>query len=302
MAYEILTAGIADLKTTEVMSSIFLLLLAEREDILGHPALVYAGAAEGSNKVRVPQIGLGGYDVLAAGTEGTALANTALTDASSDITVAWYGKSYERSDLARMVAANGLLDPEMFAMDSAVSIAQTLLGLVAGLMDGFSTVVGSTTVDATHQNFIDAITALEIAKVPGPYLSLLHPRQWGDLRTDALSLGGAAQYRADAQGSIAAGTGQFAGQLYGVDVFKTSRVDTMNAGADYGGGMIGRGAVAWADGIIPNDGDPNMINMGRGALERVRTGKAALTAYVSHAYMGVVECIDAAGVTIQTDA
>ena len=301
MAAEILVAGIADLKTTEVMSSIFLLLLAEREDILGHPALVYAGAAEGSNVVRVPQIGLGGYDLLSAGTEGTALSNTALTDASADITVAWYGKSYEQSDLAQMVAANGLLDPAAFAMDAAVSIAQTLLNLVAGLGDTFSTVVGSTGVDATHQNFIDAITALEINKAPGPYLSLLHPRQWGDLRTDAQSLGGAGQYRADAQGSIAAATGQFGGQLYGVDVFKTSTVPTMNAGADRGGCMFGRGAIAWADAIIPA-GDANMINMGRGALERVRSGKAGLTAYVSHAYLGVVECIDAAGVTIQTDA
>lgn len=302
MADEVLVAGIADLKATEVVSSTYLLLLAERQDILGHPALLYAGAAEGSNVIRVPQIGLGGYDDLAAGTEGTALTNTALTDDSADITVAWYGKVYEQSDLARMVAANGLLDPEMFAMDAAISTAQTLLDLIAGLCDAFSTVVGSTGVNATHQNFIDAITNLEINKATGPYLSLLHPRQWGDLRTDALSLGGAAQYRTDAQGVVAAGTGQFAGQLYGVDVFKTSRTDTMNAGADQGGGMFARGAIAWADALIPNDGDPNMLNFGRGALERVRTGKAGLTAYVTHAYFGVVEILGSAGVTIQTDA
>lgn len=302
MANEILIAGIADLMTAEVISSEYLLLLAEREDILNHPALVYAGAASGSNVVKVPQIGLMGYDLLAAGSEGSALANTALADASDQITVAWYGKSYEQSDLAQIVAANGMLDPVMFARDAAVSTAQTLLSLIANLMDNFSTVVGSTGVDATHQNFIDAITALEINKVQGTYLSLLHPRQWGDLRTDSLSLGGAVQHRMDAQGVVAAGTGQYAGRLYGVDVFKTSHVPTMNAGADRGGGMFGRGAIAWADALFPANGDPNILSMGRAALERVRTGKAGLTAYVTHAYMGAAEMIDTAGVCIQTDA
>lgn len=302
MANEILIAGIADLMAAEVVSAEYLLLLAEREDILGHEALVYAGAAEGSNVIKVPQIGLMGYDLLSAGTEGTALGNTALTDASDSITVAWYGKSYEPSDIARVVAANGLLDPQLFAMDAAVSTAQTLFSLIANLMDNFSTVVGSTGVDATHQNFIDAITALEINKVGGTYLSLLHPRQWGDLRTDALSLGGAVQHREDAKMVVAKSTGQYAGNLYGVDVIKTSHVPTMNAGADRGGGMFGRGAVAWADAVFPNDGDPNILNMGRMAFERVRTGKAGLTAYVTHAFLGVIECIDTAGVTIQTDA
>lgn len=302
MANEILIAGIADLMAAEIVSSQFLLLLADRSDILGHPALVYAGAAVGSNVVKVPQIGLMGYDTLAAGTEGTASANTALTDSSDSITVAWYSKQYEQSDLAQVVAANGLLDPMLFAQDCAVSVAQTLMGLIANLVDNFSTTVGTSGVNASIQNFVDAITALELNKAQGPYLSILHPRQWGDLRTDALSLGGAAQFRTDAQGLVAAGTGLYKGQLFGVDVMTHGAVPTANGGADRAGGMFSRGALAWADAQFPANGDPNILNLGRAAFERQRTGKAGLTAYISHAFLGVVECIDTAGVSIITDA
>lgn len=304
MANEVLVAGIADLKTTEVMSSEFLMLLADRGDLFQHPALVYAGAAQGSNKVRVPQLGLGGYDLLAAGTEGTALANTALTDGSSDITVAWYGKTYAVSDLAQVVAANGLIDPVMFAQDAAISVAQTLISLLAGLMGGFSNTVGSTGVDLSAANFVDAITQLEVSKVSGPLMAILHPQQYGDLRSASLSLGGAVQYREDAQALVMSrsNSSQYKGNIFGVDVFCSSHVGTANAGADRAGGMFGRGAVAWADAQFPANGDPNIISLGRAAFERDRSGTAGLTNYTTHAFMGAVEAIDAAGVSIITDA
>ena len=77
---------------------------------------------------------------------------------------------------------------------------------------------------------------------------------------------------------------------------------TANTAADRAGGMFGRGAVVWADAMFPTNGDPNIINMGRAAFERERTGKAGLTAYITHAFMGVLQGIDAAGVSIITDA
>lgn len=302
MANEVLVAGTADLRTTEIMSSEFLMLLADRGDLFQHPALVYAGAAQGSNKVRVPQLGLGGYDLLAAGTDGTALANTALTDGSSDITVAWYGKTYAVSDLAQVVAANGLIDPVMFAQDAAISVAQTLISLLAGLMGGFSNTVGSTGVDLSAANFVDAITQLEVSKVSGPLMAILHPQQYGDLRSASLSLGGAVQYREDAQALVMSrsNSSQYKGNIFGVDVFCSSHVP-VSAG-DRAGGMFGRGAVAWADAQFPANGDPNIISLGRAAFERDRSGTAGLTNYTTHAFMGVIECIDAAGVGIITDA
>jgi hypothetical protein len=67
--------------------------------------------------------------------------------------------------------------------------------------------------------------------------------------------------------------------------------------------MFGRGALLWADGTIPTEGDPNQVVIaGKVLFERVRAGKSGLTAYVSHRYLGVVEGIDGFGVSIVTDA
>ena len=302
MANEVLVAGIGDLTISEAMAAEFLFLLEDRADFLMHPALHYAGQPASSNVIRVSQLGLGAVDLLAAGTEGTALANTALTDASDDVTVAWYGKVYESSDLAKF-AANGKLDPRLFAQDAAVSVAQTLVNLIAALGSGFSNTVGTSGVNMTIADFTDAITQLEISKAEGARLAVLHHRQYGDLRTDSLSLGGAAQFRLDSQGLVQTAMSQNRGQLFGVDVFSTGRVPTANAGADRAGMMFTKGGVLWADGNIQTDGDPNIVNLGgRAAFERVRTGKAGLTAYVTHAFLGVAEGIDEAGVGIITDA
>lgn len=306
MADEIVFTGIGDLTTAEALTNAYILLAAERNALQNHPALMYVGdigVGARSNTLKIPHVGLMGYNLLSSTGDGAAVANTALTDGSSTVAVARYSKAYEASDLARMTAG-GLVNIDMMAMDAVLSGALTLSSLVANLVDNFSTVVGTTTVDATAANFLDAITANEIAHTPGPLLAVLHPVQWGDIRKDlALSTGGAIQFMAATQELVAyRGTG-FVGSLAGVDVITSTFVPTANAGADRAGGMFGRGALLWADGTIPTEGDPNQVVIaGKVLFERVRAGKSGLTAYVSHRYLGVVEGIDGFGVSIITDA
>ena len=306
MADEIVFTGIGDLTTAEALTNAYILLAAERNALQNHPALMYVGdigVGARSNTLKVPHIGLMGYNLLSSTGDGAAVANTALTDGSSTVAVARYSKAYEASDLARMTAG-GLVNIDMMAMDAVLSGALTLSSLVANLVDNFSTVVGTTTVDATAANFLDAITANEIAHTPGPLMAVLHPVQWGDVRKDlALNSGGAVQFMAATQELVAyRGTG-FVGSLAGVDVITSTFVPTANAGADRAGGMFGRGALLWADGTIPTEGDPNQVVIaGKVLFERVRAGRSGLTAYVSHRYLGVVEGIDGFGVSIITDA
>lgn len=306
MPNEILFAGIGDITVTESITNAYLLLLADRQALPQHPALVYAGdigVGARSNTLKVPHIGLMGYDIAASTADGGTVGNTALSDGSTTIAVARYSKSYEASDLAR-VAAGGLVNVQAMAMDAAITGAVTLTSLIANLVDNFATTVGASGVNATMANFLDAITALEVAKVAPPYMCVLHPVQWGDIRADlALSAGGAVQWMPATADAIAARGIGYQGQLAGVDVFTSAFVPTANAGADRAGGMFGRGAILWADGSIPVEADPNQMSIGGKVLfERVRAGKAGLTAYVMHVYLGASEGIDACGVSIVTDA
>jgi hypothetical protein len=306
MANEIVFSGIGDLTIAESLTNAYILLAAERQALQNHPALMYVGdigVGARSNTIKVSHVGLMGYDLLASTGDGNAVANSALTDGSSTVAVARYSKSYEASDLAR-ITAGGLVNIDAMAMDAVLSGALTLTSLIANLVDNFSTTVGTSGVDATAANFLDAITANEIAHTEGPLLAMLHPVQWGDMRKDlAVNTGGALQFMPATADLIAfRGTG-FQGTLAGVDVFTSTFVPTANAGADRAGGMFGKGAILWGDGTIPMENDPNQIVIaGKVLFERVRTGKSGLTAYVSHRYLGVVEGIDGFGVSIITDA
>lgn len=305
MAGEILYAGLADLRTAEALSAEYLLLLADRNSLPAHPSLVYAGDAMGRGSVvlKVPEIGLMGYDLLSAVGDGSAVSNTSLTDGSATITVARYSKSYEASDLARLSdPANGMINPQAFAMDAIQSQANTLTSLVCNVTDDFTSYVGTSGSDLSVANFLAAIQTLEVAKVPGPYLCILHPQQVGDLRSAiAASTSGTIQWLPASQEQIQVLGGGYRGQWMGVDIFSSAYVPTKNAGADYGGGMFGRGGVVWADSTVEADGVMQIVVGNKVLFERDRTAKNGLTAYVSHAYMGVSKGIDAAGVSIITD-
>lgn len=301
MADEILPAGLTDLITSQAMATEFLMLLAERDgSILNHPALFRATAqALTSTVVRVPHIGLGGYDLLTAQTPGAEVANVALSDGHTDVTVAMRTKRYNLDDLSRLITA-GKLDPVMFANDAAISVAQTLISLLANVTDDFTATAGSSGVDATWNDVIDAKTLLAIGKASGSLLGFVHPRQWGDLEADALTLGMAGAMAV--AGTLNAGLDQFKGRWLGVDFFATSAVPTADAGANRAGGIFARGAVAWADAQLAPENDPNIVDLGRARFERVRQGHFTATSYVTSYSCGVAKAIDAAGVTLKTDA
>lgn len=302
MANEILPAGIGDLTTRESMAAEYLMLLADRDgSILTHPALLQATSPSATSAVfQVPHLGLGGYDLLSTTTPGSDIANTALTDGSTAVTLAMRGKAYTRDDFARY-EASGKLDPVMFAQDAAISVAQTLISLIAAVVDDFSNVAGASGVDCSWNDIQDAKTLLGIAKAGGPLMAILHPRQWGDLEQDAMSLGYLpAQSMA---GVITQGLGDaYKGRWMGIDVFVSSHVGTANAGADRAGGVFARGGVAWADAQMADEMDPNIVNLGRARFERVRKGLQTSTAYVTSYVCGVSKAIDLAGVSVITDA
>lgn len=292
----------ADLFNTEVMAGEYLRLLAARGNPLTHPAILHATGPAGSNVVRVPHIGLGGYNLLSAATPGSEVDSTTLSDGKTDVTVARYSKRYFLDDLMAS-AMGGLVNPQEFALDAAMSVTQTIVDLLADVIDGFSgNTVSNTGVDLTWAQVVTAKTLLAVDDAEGAMLAILHPVQWGDLDTDALSVGGALQNQAGLQGAISAGMESYKGRILGIDFFTSSRVNTANSAADYAGAIITRGAVAIADTMYPEVGADVLAHMGRAILERDRQGTYGGTSYMTHAFLGAAKAIDNAGCTITSDA
>lgn len=306
MANETLYASVADQRVSAVLAQEVLSLLAARGSLPSHPALVFAGdvRGSGSNTLSIPQVGMGGYDLLSSIGDGALVGNTAITDAVTTLAPSRYAKSYEPSDLAKWTDARGIIDPMAFARDAVASWNATMLYLLAQMGAGFSTDNGSTGADMTAAIHLAGRIALEIANVPGPYLAVYHGRQEGDLATNvAATAGGALQWRQDSQEQV----GGFVspndkGSYLGVNIWSTNHVPTANAGADRAGFMFGRGAIVWGvSSVVPEGADQTAIGPYL-LFERERDAKSGTTAYITSAYMAFSEAIDLAGTQMDTDA
>jgi len=107
---------------------------------------------------------------------------------------------------------------------------------VMALFEDLDTTVGSTGVDCSYQNILDAINALSSVTAPSPYLCVLHPQQWYDLLTEASSpLTATTGYGRMAE---EVGYNYFVAQLYGTQVVVHPSVPLVNTNADRAGAVL----------------------------------------------------------------
>ena len=309
MADEITFANLTgDLRLAKILNNEIQLLLADRFSLRNHPSIANFGniSGRGSSVLSVPQAGLDGYDLMTAvGGETAAAANVALTDDSADITIARYALRREISDLANMTDSVGLT-VERLAADMVGGYEMAVTNAICAVIDGFTTTAGTSGVDLSVDDFFSALFSLEQANVPTPYVAVLHPVQVTDLQSSIRGEGGALQYIAATQDMLAAKGQGFAGSFLGVDIFKSSKVPTANAGADRAGAMMGYGAVGMAEGSVrPIAALGGALQFPAGtviAVEYERTSATALTSITGNAYFGVAKLQDSMGVSIITDA
>jgi len=283
-----------DLRLAAIIEREIHALLTDQASMRTSGAIDFKGdvAGMGSDTLRVRYAGLDGFDSFSAtATENTDVAETALTDASSDIAVVRAALRYDIGDLANLTGVPGAdIDPFRLAGSMVGSFEQYFNGLVATTMATATANVGGSGVNLSVDNWFAAMAALEIASVPGPYWALLFPQQLSDLKQSLRSENNALQELGDVQAQMKIFGQGFAGNLLGVNVYTSSDVVTANAGADSAGAMWGQGALgfaigtprplAGAGGEVRAAGTPVVVEMQRDA-------SAALTEVVGHAYCGV---------------
>ena len=97
----------------------------------------------------------------------------------------------------------------------------------------------------------------------------------------------------------------YQGNFLGLDIWTTTEVPTANAGADRAGGVFGLGALGFAIAPPPETmGLPTLVNIGDVQFEIVRNNGNAdsMTRFKGSIWTGASELIDAAGVSVITDA
>ncbi len=248
------------------------------------PALMdfYDLAGQASKAIKVPKA----VKVTAAAlTEGTEVANTALTSASVTGTAAEIGIMATVTDVLEVSDIAAAHPARLRALGR--SLGDKIDVDICALFAGFNTTVGTSTSNITLANLLDGIYAIEVADAgeTGGLVSVLHPRQTADLRTEL---------EADAA-SIYVGTGHpmpstagFFGSWFGIDIFQSTNVAT--SGGDVVGGLFVRGYAL------------GMVQKWAARVEAMRWPPIRGFVMVATAMYGVFEVEDAAGVDVTTDA
>ena len=298
-----------DLRMAKMISQEIKLLLTDSTNLRNTPFMDFVGSINGmgSDTIRVRKAGLDGYDGFTAftgATEANAVSDTALTDGHVDVVVKRQALAYSISDLASMTGLNsGDVDPFRIADSIAKSYDLLFADLTGATVAGFTNVVGASAGSQTVAHLLDAIQQLEAAAsnkgAPGPYVALLHPKQWADIQDNILSLSaGIFQFIPASYEALSAKGSHYKGSFMGVEIYTSSHIT--NDGTDYLGAVFAPGAVGFATGMpgaLP--GAAQTMEMGEVLIEMDRDATKAITRIVGHAYLGMSIIDDDRGVLIK---
>ena len=283
--------------------------LADKASLWRHPAITYFGglSGSGSTALQVPVVGLAGTDIMASVADGSSVSNTSITSSAATITIARQALRYDLTDLAKLTnpLAGGMgVGIEGLAESIVTGAEMRFTSMVCALASGVSTSVGSTGVDLSVATFYSAIYGLQLTANAPTFMAILHPQQVNDLMNSLRSETGPGQYLAATQDQVNAKGPGYRGNLFGVDIFSSTKIPTANAGADYAGVMFSQGFCGYADGTpAPVQGAGGLI-LPAGTpivVELERDAASALTKIVGSYYVGVAEIEDARAVQIISD-
>ena len=136
-------------------------------------------------------------------------ANSAIGDASANVTPTRRLLQFTESTLWRMCAPAGGITPEAVAGVIDTATGRTVTSLACDLFNGFSANAGSASVDMSFELLEDAEFALSEALAQGELTAVLKPKAFNEFRRSLRTAGGAVQYMpATAAAATASGVGE----------------------------------------------------------------------------------------------
>ena len=293
-----------DLRLAKVLDAEIRLSLADRGSMRRTGAVDFGGSVNGtfSDTHTLRQIDLDGASAFTA----MAAEDTAVT--ATDPTVTTVDCAVGRASFMRTIGDQFVFTGPAGNRIDAPRLAQSMAGewdaywmdTLATLIATASTDVGSTGVDMSVDDQMDAIFQMILGSVPGPYWELLHPRQFADFvgslrgETGPLAL-------IPATGALLALTGPgFKGSFLNCNIFTNARVTA--SGGDRNGALWGQGAMTYKIGtaeapigVVSVRPDQEIL------VEFARQGTKALSDVIGHGYLGMAIREQARIVGIVTD-
>lgn len=277
--------------------------LADRTSIIGHPTIQagYLGSIskQNSNVLKKRVYGVDGYDALASTAEASGPSDSALVNSTVSATVTKWSKKYAGVSDILSVIQDGP-QPRQLLLDGAYNDYNvTFMAAACAVFDGFSSPVGTSGAQMTYATLLAAIAEAENRNLDGDLVFVCSNKAWSALRSNLSTITGAVSYKVETGAALAAKGPGFKCNLAGVDIYTSSRIATMNTGADHANALLGRGSLVWGDG----DFDPGKLIsdqtlVGKVLFEIDRNRPNGNQSYIEHMFLGVARGQN--GVTVQT--
>lgn len=266
------------------------LSLADRASMRQSGAVVDFGTVNesGSDTSRETFTGLDGADSFSAtAAEDTDVASTAISNSYADFAVARAAMRRDVGDLFVLTGPRGKrIDPRRLAGSMAGEWEAYWMSMLANTVDGAATAVGTSTVNMSVDDQFDAIFALELLAVPGPYFELLHNRQFADFQSSLRGEGGAIQFMAATAEMLKLNGPGNKGSFLGALFFTSNKVNA--AGGNRYGALWGLGAVGVKYGTMePPIGAEIVRPDAEIVVEFQRDASKAITEVIGHGYAGM---------------
>ena len=301
MANEIVYSGHGNLRLSAIMIlHVIMALLFDSVDL--RQFVTFKGSINGAGSLanKIPQVNWG--DAMSAPSEGSAVANTDLTDSAVTITVAHQALRREITD--HMLVTGSAPSLEALAQNMAIAFRLRFTDLTASLFSSVTAQVNSSGAAMTVDDFFDAKAALRTAFVPGPHVLVLHQKNFNDLISDLRGeTGPIAEFRETNEAIMGASIGSgIMGTMLNTVVVGSDSVPT--SGGDYVNCMFGFGAFGWnaaappieqlKQGINPIVAHPDFPLY----IEFDRTADTVLSGVQGNAFIGVGILENARGVRL----
>jgi len=229
---------------------------AKNREIMAHPVIRRMLAMDEQLPELLGALGVSisllavGQGKLAATAEGTEATPTSWATANSaTVTPARRAWARDSSDFARVVQEallTGEITPDLYAIlvyEGWSLWGNDIVDRLAALAASASFEIGTTNMALTWAAVQTGVLAAKDRGVVGNGLGLIDAKGAGDLSSDALSLGGAIQFRAQTQQFVSnSGQGAYLGTEWGIDWYLCGELDAV--------GVDTLGIVLWDDAAL----------------------------------------------------
>lgn len=228
MANEVTTTSATEFVATEVIERVIYDAAYDAGKILPFVRFVDISAAP-TNTAELPK-----WPLLSATdlTEGTDMTNSAVNPTSVTCAADEAGLMITLTDMLVNADIHGGV--EAYAAQLGAAVGTKIESDLAAEFADFSNSVGTTTVNLTETQFLEAIYLLEAGVAQGDIMAFMHPIQIHDLRVDIATSAGAVWGASAGPNALVTRMGSF----YGVPTIGSTQCALVAADADRQGAMM----------------------------------------------------------------